>query len=123
MPELGPGRVFPSPAEEHAQSEVVTMSGKMKEDTLTTSPRRGCYWANANHLFVDPHAHMSVLLVGSIMQAQPWGVPVLGSFPMHSSHSLVHGVFFKAAVMPSPGQYGAVAAPMYAAGLGHGQAE
>jgi hypothetical protein len=80
--------------------------------------------ARANHLFVDPHAHMSVLLVGSIMQAQPCGVPVLGSLPMHSSHSLVHGVFFKPAVMPSGVvQYPAVAAPMYAAGLGHGQAE
>lgn len=65
-----------------------------------------------NHLFVDPQVHKSVLVVGSIMQAQPWGVPVLGSLPMHSSHSLVHAVFFNESVIPSgEAQYGAVAAP------------
>src|SRR4051794_19673639 len=37
--ELSPGRAVASPAEEHAQNEVVTMSETMTEDTLTTSPR------------------------------------------------------------------------------------
>src|SRR5260221_5536051 len=40
LPALPPARVVPSPADEHAQSEVVAMSEMMAEDTLTTSPRR-----------------------------------------------------------------------------------
>src|SRR5205814_9881660 len=63
--------------------------------------------------------------VTSGKQTQPCGVvPLTGSVPMHSSHSVVHGVFLSATVVPSGVVHsGAVGAPMNSGGRGQGQAE
>src|SRR6185369_1908399 len=84
----------------------------------------GAVGSSENHLFVEPQVQVRAP-VASTRQTQPCGVvPLTGSVPMHSSHSVAHGVFLSVVVVPSGVAHsGAVGAPMKVGGRGQGQAE